>query len=239
MIRRLKPIVFLACLAPLARLAWKAYSGSLGANPVEVITHSTGDWTLIFLLVTLSVMPLRRLTDQLWLIRFRRMFGLFSFFYVTLHFLTYIWLDKFFDVHEMLVDIAKAEIYYRWVHRLCVANSSGLYFDVGLDSSAGWPPVEPSASTDLSGCDCGCDSLLLAGQSGCPQAATVRGCTVTATGISPGDIGIQKSKANNDARLPRPRVQVSSIMSALYATGASRDHSFDQRRNAGWHQIAG
>ena len=60
MIRWLKPIVFLACLAPLARLAWKAYSGSLGANPIEVITHSTGDWTLIFLLVTLSVTPLRK-----------------------------------------------------------------------------------------------------------------------------------------------------------------------------------
>jgi sulfoxide reductase heme-binding subunit YedZ len=60
MIRWLKPIVFLACLAPLARLAWKAYSGNLGANPIEVITHSTGDWTLIFLLVTLSVMPLRK-----------------------------------------------------------------------------------------------------------------------------------------------------------------------------------
>ena len=220
-------------------MAWKAYSGSLGANPIEVITHSTGDWTLIFLLVTLSVTPLRRLTDQLWLIRFRRMFGLFSFFYVTLHFLTYIWLDKFFDVHEMLVDIAKRKFITVGFTGFVLLIPLAIYFDVGLDSSAGWPPVEPAASADLSGCDCGCDSLLLAGQSGCPQAAAVRGCTVTAAGISPGDIGIQKFKANNDARLPRPRVQVSSIMSALYATGASRDHSFDQRRNAGWHQIAG
>ena len=107
MIRWLKPIVFLACLVPLARLGWKGYTGNLGANPIEVITHSTGDWTLIFLLVTLSVTPLRKLTGQLWLIRFRRMFGLFAFFYVTLHFLTYIWLDKFFDVHEMFADVAK------------------------------------------------------------------------------------------------------------------------------------
>jgi sulfoxide reductase heme-binding subunit YedZ len=106
-IRWLKPLVFLSCLVPLARLAWKGYAGSLGANPIEVITHSTGDWTLIFLLVTLSVTPLRKVTEQLWLIRFRRMFGLFSFFYLTLHFLTYIWLDKFFDIHEMLADIAK------------------------------------------------------------------------------------------------------------------------------------
>jgi len=106
-IRWLKPLVFLTCLIPITRLAWKGYTGTLGANPIEVITHSTGDWTLILLLVTLSVTPLRKLTGQLWLIRFRRMFGLFSFFYATLHFLTYIWLDKLFDPHEMLVDIAK------------------------------------------------------------------------------------------------------------------------------------
>src|ERR1700758_4718209 len=107
MIRWFKVAVFLSCLVPLARLGWKAYSGMLGANPIEVITHSTGDWTLIFLLITLAVTPLRKLTGQLWLIRYRRMFGLFAFFYVSLHFVTYIWLDKSFDVHEMLADIAK------------------------------------------------------------------------------------------------------------------------------------
>jgi methionine sulfoxide reductase heme-binding subunit len=107
LIRWFKPVVFLACLGPLARLGWKAYNQALGANPIEVITHSTGDWTLIFLLITLTITPLRKLTGMLWLIRFRRMFGLFAFFYVVLHFLTYIWLDKFFDVHEMLADVAK------------------------------------------------------------------------------------------------------------------------------------
>ena len=107
MVRWFKPVVFLACLGPLARLGWKAYMGRLGANPVEVITHSTGDWILIFLLVTLSVTPLRKLTGQLWLIRYRRMFGLFAFFYAVLHFLTYIWLDKFFDLSEIGKDIVK------------------------------------------------------------------------------------------------------------------------------------
>ena len=102
-----KLAVFLAALVPLARLAWKAYQQMLGANPIEVITHSTGDWTLIFLMLTLSITPLRKLTGQPWLIRFRRMFGLFAFFYACLHFTTYIWLDKFFDVHEMLKDVAK------------------------------------------------------------------------------------------------------------------------------------
>jgi sulfoxide reductase heme-binding subunit YedZ len=107
MVRRFKPWVFLACLLPLARLGWKGYLGLLGANPIEVITHSTGDWTLIFLLITLAITPLRKLTGQLWLIRYRRMLGLLAFFYVSLHFITYIWLDKSFDVHEMLADIAK------------------------------------------------------------------------------------------------------------------------------------
>lgn len=107
MLRYLKVAVFLSCLVPLARLGWKAYNGLLGANPIEVITHSTGDWTMIFLLITLAVTPVRKLIRQPWLIRFRRMFGLFAFFYGVLHFTTYIWLDKFFDWHEMLVDIGK------------------------------------------------------------------------------------------------------------------------------------
>lgn len=102
-----KVAVFFAALIPLARLAWKGYQQMLGANPIEVITHSTGDWTLIFLMLTLSITPLRKLTGQAWLIRFRRMLGLFAFFYASLHFTTYIFLDKFFDVHEMVKDIGK------------------------------------------------------------------------------------------------------------------------------------
>src|SRR5437868_14782349 len=106
-LRWIKPVIFLACLGPLARLALKDFHGMLGANPIEVITHSTGDWTLTFLLITLSITPLRKLTRQYWLIGLRRMFGLYAFFYGTLHLTTYVWLDKFFDVHEMLADIAK------------------------------------------------------------------------------------------------------------------------------------
>ena len=107
MSRYFKPVVFLACLVPVARLVWLGFHSGLGANPIEFITHSTGDWTLIFLLVTLAITPLRRLTRQYWLISFRRMLGLFAFFYGFLHLMTYVWLDKFFDVHEMLHDIAK------------------------------------------------------------------------------------------------------------------------------------
>lgn len=103
----LKLAVFLACLGPVARLGWKAYTDALGANPIEVITHATGDWTLRFLLITLAISPLRKLSHQPWLIRFRRMLGLFAFFYGCLHFTTYIWLDQFFDWANMLKDVGK------------------------------------------------------------------------------------------------------------------------------------
>jgi sulfoxide reductase heme-binding subunit YedZ len=106
-LRLTKTIIFLSALIPLGRLLWKAFHDGLGANPIEVITHSTGDWTLIFVLITLSITPLRQITHQYWLIGVRRMVGLFAFFYGTLHFLTFVWLDKFFDIHEMLKDIAK------------------------------------------------------------------------------------------------------------------------------------
>lgn len=106
-VRYFKPVVFLACLAPVASLTWRGFHAELGANPIEAITHGTGDWTLRFLLITLAVSPLRKLARQYWLISFRRMFGLFAFFYGFLHLMTYVWLDKFFDVHEMLHDIAK------------------------------------------------------------------------------------------------------------------------------------
>lgn len=105
--RYIKPVVFLACLVPLGLLVWRGLSGRLGANPIEFITHSTGDWTLIFLLITLAITPVRKLTHLYGLISFRRMLGLYAFFYGFLHLMTYVWLDKFFDVHEMLKDIAK------------------------------------------------------------------------------------------------------------------------------------
>lgn len=103
----LKPLVFLACLGPIATLVWKAMQQNLGANPVDVITRSTGKWTLTFLLITLAISPVRKLSGMPWLIKFRRMLGLFAFFYGSLHLMTYVWLDKFFDVQAMLHDIAK------------------------------------------------------------------------------------------------------------------------------------
>jgi methionine sulfoxide reductase heme-binding subunit len=102
-----KPLVFILCLVPLGLLGWRALHGDLTANPIEFITHATGDWTLRFLVITLCVTPFRKILHLPELIRFRRMLGLFAFFYACLHFTTYIWLDKFFDLLEMWKDIAK------------------------------------------------------------------------------------------------------------------------------------
>lgn len=106
-LRTLKAGVFLMCLLPLARLVYLGGVGGLGANPIEFVTHSTGTWALTGLMVTLSVTPLRRLTGQADLLRYRRMLGLFAFFYACLHFVTYVWLDQFFELAAIAKDIVK------------------------------------------------------------------------------------------------------------------------------------
>lgn len=102
-----KALVFAACLLPLALLLWRGFNAGLGANPIEAITHATGDWTLRFLLITLAITPVRRLSGWNRVIGFRRMLGLFAFFYGTLHLLTYLWLDKFFAWSDILHDIPR------------------------------------------------------------------------------------------------------------------------------------
>lgn len=142
MIRWIKIPVFLACLVPFVWLLWRFFGAhpfdmsnwgwGLGANPVEKITHVTGDWTLRFLLITLSITPLRKLLRFPALIRFRRMFGLFAFFYAFLHFMTYLLVDKFFNVHEILRDVA--------MRKFITIGFTGflLLIPLALTSTAGW-----------------------------------------------------------------------------------------------------
>ena len=109
-VRVLKAPVFILCLVPLGILTLETFGVagmSLGANPVEALIHRLGIWGLNFLLITLAVTPLRQITGQAWLLRFRRMFGLFAFFYVSLHFLVYAGLDQRFDLAIILEDIAE------------------------------------------------------------------------------------------------------------------------------------
>ena len=107
MIRVIKPALFVLCLVPLTLLMLDAFTHHLGANPVEKLNHRTGIWTLRLLLITLTITPLRRLTGWNVLIRLRRMFGLYTFFYACLHFSTWLVFDHFFDVHEIVKDIVK------------------------------------------------------------------------------------------------------------------------------------
>ena len=102
-----KPALFVLCLLPFAWLFYAAWTDSLGANPAEALIRATGDWTLRFLCLTLTITPLRHWTRQPALLRFRRMLGLFAYFYVCLHFLSYAWLDMSFVVNDIVKDIIK------------------------------------------------------------------------------------------------------------------------------------
>src|SRR3990167_7830290 len=106
-LRLIKAVLFAAAILPFLRLVLFTLTDRLGANPIEFITRNSGDWTLYFLCITLAVTPLRRVTTWNWLLKPRRMFGLFPFFYVSLHFTTFVWFDHFFDVAEILKNIAK------------------------------------------------------------------------------------------------------------------------------------
>jgi sulfoxide reductase heme-binding subunit YedZ len=127
-----KAAVFAAALWPVFSLAWRAYHQDLGANPIEFITHATGDWTIRFLILTLTITPARKLLGQPALIKYRRMLGLFAFFYGTLHLTTYLWLDKFFAVSEILADIAK--------RRFITIGMLGFFLMIPLaiTSTTGW-----------------------------------------------------------------------------------------------------
>jgi sulfoxide reductase heme-binding subunit YedZ len=124
--------VFVLCLVPALLLVWKGLHNDLGANPIEFITHATGDWTIRFLCITLAVSPLRRRLHRPELIRFRRMFGLFAFFYGCLHFTTYLWLDKFFNFGEIGKDIYKRPF--------ITAGFAGFLamLPLAITSTAGW-----------------------------------------------------------------------------------------------------
>jgi len=105
--RAVKPLLFVLALLPFASLLHGALSNGLGPNPAEALSRSTGDWTLRFLCLTLAVTPLRQITGWVAMARWRRMLGLYSFFYALLHFLCYAWLDMGFDVADIVRDIQK------------------------------------------------------------------------------------------------------------------------------------
>jgi sulfoxide reductase heme-binding subunit YedZ len=104
---QIKWVLFILALLPFLRLVAFTYLDKLGANPVEFITRNTGDWTLYFLCITLAMTPLRKLLQWHWIIRLRRMLGLYVFFYAFLHFMTFLWFDHFFELDDMFSDVLK------------------------------------------------------------------------------------------------------------------------------------
>lgn len=127
-----KAVLSLICLVPLGILLWEAFTGNLGSNPTQFLEHATGDWTLRFVAITLSITPLRKLLKQPNLIRFRRMLGLFAFFYGCCHFAVYLTFDQVFDLHGIWADIAK--------RRYITVGFTGfvLMIPLAVTSTAGW-----------------------------------------------------------------------------------------------------
>ena len=127
-----KSLVFVNALVPLALLSWDWWRGRLGADPLNFVTRSTGTLTLVFLLLTLAVTPLRKLTGAQWVIKFRRMLGLFAFSYGALHFLSYAWFDKAFDARAVAADV--------WQRRFIAVGMLGFFLMVPLavTSTSGW-----------------------------------------------------------------------------------------------------
>jgi sulfoxide reductase heme-binding subunit YedZ len=101
-----KLVLFVNALVPLTLLLWDVYHKRVGANPLEFATRTTGMLTLLFLIITLAVTPARKITGLNWLVKFRRMLGLFAFFYGFLHLLTYIWFDRYFNIKSVPGDVA-------------------------------------------------------------------------------------------------------------------------------------
>jgi sulfoxide reductase heme-binding subunit YedZ len=130
--RWVKVIVFLLCLVPAGYLGWRVYTQDLTANPLEYITHFTGDWAIRLIALTLAITPFRKLLQLPDLIRFRRMIGVYAFFYACLHFLTYLWLDRLFDFHDLAKDLAKRPF-------ITMGFASFLFMlPLALTSTKGW-----------------------------------------------------------------------------------------------------
>jgi len=127
-----RALLFLLCLIPFLDLIWRFEHNQLTANPIEVITHRTGDWALRFLLITLAITPLRAILNQPQLIRFRRMTGLYAFFYGCLHLTTWAWLDKGLDFSEMWQDVIKRRFITMGMFTLLTM------LPLAVTSTAGW-----------------------------------------------------------------------------------------------------
>jgi hypothetical protein len=156
-----KVVLFLVCLIPLGGLTWRALDHGLGANPVEFIQLTTGRWTLRFLVFTLCITPFRKLLNLPDLIRFRRMLGLFAFFYAWLALPHLSWPGSIFRSGCHVERCRQASIHHSRVSRVSALGTTGHFFDGRLDSQSRWEALADTASRHLFCGDCRCDSFLL------------------------------------------------------------------------------
>ena len=143
----LKPVVFLTALVPLGLMAWWAYTGNLTADPLKEITHETGDWTIRFLCITLAITPLRRLTGWNAAITFRRMVGLYAFFYGTLHFLIYAVADRFASLVDFPDGIVSVDTAHRWFSSVLEDIWKRPYITIGFTALSLMLPLAITSTT--------------------------------------------------------------------------------------------
>ena len=182
-VKWLKPPVFLLSLGPVAVLAYKAYHDTqfpdavplLSGNPQAFIRNSTGFWTLVFICITIGITPVRRLLHQNWLVRFRRMMGLFAFFYGSLHFVTYFLFDTGLDWGAVVKDVYHAPVHHGGLHRLAADGAAGDHVHGGLGAPSGRKTLAEAALFGLRHGDRRGAALLVAGEGGYHRAAALCG----------------------------------------------------------------
>ena len=182
----LKTLVWISCLAPFCWLVWGALTNNLGPDETGAIAFATGRATLRLLAITLAISPLRRLIPKLaWLIRFRRLLGLFAFFYATVHVLTWVALYNNFDVHNMLVDVARRRYITAGMAAYLSLAASGAHVDRVVHPQAGRQKLEPPAHPHLCRRNLWSGSLLVADEARRPYAAGHDRCHRGAASRSP------------------------------------------------------
>ena len=173
-LEKIKVVLFALCLLPLVRLFYGALNQGLGANPIEFMQRFLGTWTFNFLLITLMVTPLRKLTGWHWLIRLRRMLGLFAFFYATMHLLNWLVLDNFFDWRAIVADILKRPYITVGFCRLRAPGPAGRHLQQCHGAPSRRPALAEPAPQRLCRCHSRCGALLVAGEEGCDVARDLR-----------------------------------------------------------------
>ena len=179
-----KLVLFVNALVPLALLLWDVYHKRVGANPLEFATRTTGMLTLLFFMISLAVTPARQIMGLNWLVKFRRMLGLFAFFYGSLHLLTYVWFDRYFNLKSVPGDVATRPFIALGMLAFFLMAPLAITSTDKMIKRLGGPTLAQSAQTGVCRRRRGCDSFLVAGEIGYALAANFWFCAAVAARAS-------------------------------------------------------